>query len=293
MKVLIISTKIKETPPLGYGGIERVVWSSFQDHLSMGHDTTLISKGMHDQLSFYNLESFDLIECHDQDPDSILLVDSFSKNAKIYMHNQFRDKLNFLKYVKNTIVCVSKYHAENYSKHLNKNIVYEEYLLDGDKFKPLNLERKGDIIFVGIIGSHKSPLYALRKAKEYSLKIDFYGPISFRDDEKEYGEIFLKELLEYTLARYMGILFEDKKVNVLNNYKWFAHYVGKDKMYWEAYGIAPLEALACGLTVLVGDLKSQGHSTFCKIGVNSSFEPDVFYDPERIRSSISSFLRLK
>ena len=97
------------------------------------------------------------------------------KNAKIYMHNQFRDKLKFLKYIKNPIICVSKYHAESYSKHLNKNITYEEYLLNGDKFRLLNLERNNDIVFVGIIGSHKSPLYALRKAKEYGLKIDFYG----------------------------------------------------------------------------------------------------------------------
>lgn len=297
--ILIISPDAYEIPPLGYGGIERIVTLSYLHYIAMGYNVDIVSKNgskFHDfsmeEVEDINFKKYRFILCFKYDESLIKKLDKIDPQVYLILENNFSEKLNFLKELKNIkTLTISKDQQQQYFEKTGLKFEMISNGIDLGVFYDKKLERVNDIVYIGAIGQHKSPLSSLEYAIKNNLGIDFYGPMLFRDDERDYEKIFLEKVKQYQKSRILGEITDDeKKAIILNSYKYFIFLPGVDKNTWiEPFGLAPLEAIACGCVVIT-QFDKGGHLSFCnKTNSINYLETPRELDRENIVKSITNF----
>lgn len=299
--ILIVAPTYLPIPVSGYGGIERIVSQIYELYYSAGYNVDIVS---HPDSKYHTYDAKDLDKI-DYDKYRFILSYNYKEpilkelnkhNPVLYIifQNNYKDSLKFVEKL---------YHINPFVLSIDQQKQYTENLalsfpiipngVDTSIFdiKQATGNRPKDIVFIGAIGQHKSPLACLRYAKKHNLAIDFYGPIIFSEEEAEYKEQFENEVKEYKKCNLLGeTKGESEKVNILNSYKYFIFLPSVDKKSWvEPFGIAPLEAMACGCTVIT-QLEVGGHKSFCndKNTIDYKAAPTII-DPSSIRKSILNF----
>lgn len=294
-KILIISTDCYHTPPEGYGGIERIVAMVYRYYVDLGYTVDIAStKGSayhtftHNNLFQINLSKYSFVLCYKYSKEIFQFLESSNIESYIILQNNYSPKLSMLKDLKKCHISVlSEDQQQQYYKNIGILFPVTPNFTDASHFRILSSERDLDIVSIGMIGQHKSPIACLEYAKKYSLSIDFYGPLSFLESESEYEQRFIQLIKEDPQAHLMGEVGDAEKVFLLNKYKYFIFLAGIDKQEWvEPFGIAPLEAQLCGCTVITQYMRG-GHLVY----VNSDNSIDYLQkpyqqNPEKIRDSV-------
>lgn len=295
-RILLISTPFFEVPPKEYGGIERIVTLAFDYYSEIGYIVDIVSKPgsayhtfTHDEVFQLDFSTYKYIIVYTYDQKLIEYLDNLSlRNIFIVVQNNYSARLNYLEKLKNCNICmISDAQAKFFQSYINISSKIFPNSIDTKKYTNLNSTRSKDIIYIGALGQHKSPLSCLEFAVKNNLNIDFYGPKIFRENEKEYAERFQDLLKTYPKAKLMGECSESEKNTLLNTYKYFIFLPGVDLENWcEPFGIAPLEAMACGCTVIT-QFENGGHIGFCTRNNSISYDdiPHIL-DPEAVRDSI-------
>lgn len=297
--LLIISPDVYEIPPLGYGGIERIVTLSYLHYVASGYSVDIVSKEgskLHDfsveEIENINFKKYRFILCFRYDEALIKKLDKIDPQVYLILENNFSDKLNFLGKLKNIkVLTISKDQQQQYFEKTGYKFEMISNGIDMGVFYDKKSDRTKDIIYIGALGQHKSPLSCLEYAIKNDLGIDFYGPNLFRADEKDYEKVFTEKAEQYKKCQIHGELTNDEeKALILNNYKYFIFLPGVDKNTWvEPFGLAPLEAIACGCVVIT-QFDKGGHLSFCNEtnSINYLDTPHEL-DRENIAKSVDDF----
>ncbi len=297
-KVLIIAPDSICVPPKLYGGRERMAALAYEYYKDLGYEVDIASKVGSDYHTFsledladVDLGNYRLIITYTYGKDLIQRLDKCGRRVFVILENNYSEKLAYLKDLKRCECFVlSGDQQTQYFNNLGIGYEIKPNCIDFSLYSLNKTNRDKDIVYIGAIGQHKSPLACLEYAKKYNLGIDFYGPIIFSENEKEYGDTFLTAVKNYPKARLMGEIGDQEKVKVLNDYKYFIFLAGLEKPEWtEPFGLAPLEALACGCTVIT-QFERGGHLSYCNKNnsINYTELPKQFNE-EQNRNSVLQF----
>lgn len=297
--ILIIAPELYMVPPDGYGGIERIATMAYLNYINNGYTVDIMSKpgsGLH-TFSSKDIENIDFkkysfIVCYRYEEELLKFVDDQGILTHVILENKCSDKYHFITGLRNCIFySVSKDQQTEFNNKIGESFDIIPNGIDWHYFTNDSLQREKDIVFIGAIGQHKSPLASLQFAQKHDLFIDFYGPILFIDSEKEYSDKFFETLKQYPKAKLLPETTSDKqKKNILNQYKYFIFLPSIDKREWvEPCALAPIEAMACGCTV-VTQFEIGGHLSYCNKENSISYldEPKLI-DSNLIRSSVKNF----
>ncbi|NQS89446.1 NUDIX domain-containing protein [Patescibacteria group bacterium] len=296
--ILLVSPQNNKVPPDGYGGIERIVAEAYKYYTAEGYEVDVISKEgskyhtcTMDSLEDLNLGKYRFIINYEHDEEVVKKLTNSGRRVFVILENNFAKKLMYVKDVDDAeFFVISPSQQKQYRKNLGITLDIKPNSIDTDFFRITGTYRAKDIVYIGGFGQQKSLISCIEYAKKHDLSIDFYGKDIFIDSEREYQKEFMKAVGEYNKASILHEVNDAEKVKLLNGYKYFIFLPSVDKDTWvEPFGIAPLEALACGCTVIT-QFDKGGHLSFCTRENSISYEdaPKTL-DPEKVRGSVLKF----
>lgn len=297
-KILLVSPQDNKVPPEGYGGIERIVAEAYKYYTSQDYIVDVVSKEgskYHtctlENIDSLNLSDYRIIINYENNEGVVKSLSNSGRRVFTILENNYSKKLNFIREVDDVEFCmISPDQQKQYRDNTGLEMEIKPNSIDVDVFTIMGKNRTKDIAFIGGFGQQKSPIACIEYAKKHDLAIDFYGRDIFIDSEKEYQEEFKKALNSYDKAQLLHEVNDAKKVEILNTYKYFIFLPTVDKDSWvEPFGIAPLEAMACGCTVIT-QFDVGGHLSFCNKDNAISYK-DIprTLDPQAVRDSIMGF----
>jgi len=294
--VLIISCLVYKTPPDGYGGIERVGAIAYETYKAHGYSVDIVSRydsPYHtytiQEVTTEIINKYDFVICYTYEQPTLELLNQAKVPVYVVLENTFKPKLGFLANLSHLKYYVLSKHAQaQYEEGLGVRLEIIPNGVNTTTFVDLGKARQNSIAYIGAVGQHKSPLACLRYAKKNDRVINIYGLPMFKDIEEEYEREFLEEIESYPKAFLRGEVNDAEKIKILNENDYFIFFPGVDKPVWvEPFGIAPLEAMSCGCTVIT-QFDRGGHVDFCKPGVNSVSYTDAprLLDRINVRKSV-------
>ncbi len=273
MRIAQIAPIVERVPPKKYGGTERMVHALTEELVRRGHDVTLFASGdtetsaklesvyprslreakikdiygtntwtlLNMGLAYDMQDEFDIIHDH-LAPLSLPTANLATTPVVATMHGPFTIDNRKLFQTLRTPYIVTISESQMYSlPDLNlAGTVHNGLPMEHYPFS----ERMGDyLLFVGRISPEKGVHFAVEAALELDLplvlaaKVDAYDIGYFR----EYIEPHLSERI-----RWVGEVDEDERNKLLANARCFLH----PAMWREPFGLALIEALACGCPVV-------------------------------------------
>lgn len=252
-------------PPIGYGGIERVIYWLIKEFINQGHRVTLVADAQcavieeFPEIQFYDFEQYHLI------PETILGdVDIFHFHNDViqdwikkypYVVTEHGNNKRKKQYERNTVF-LSQSHAENHNAKyfLSNGIPLEQY--------PLQLTKKKEIAFMAKLNWRtKNARTAIELAFDTDTPIHLCGGY-LKNSRKVWGSWCLKYPFKKHLIAEHGDVDGDEKLDLLKNSMCLFYLVN----WHEPFALAPHEAMACGTPVIAssnGALKE-----YIKHGVN-------------------------
>lgn len=264
-KIHMISVGVNPVPPVGYGGIETVVANLSHSLVYRGHKVAVYSPGvcnvlgtMHYQTMEEPLTVYDngqLVINPAQHIDSIIrgLIDNYRAGDIIHLHHQLLlPSLNSLGQTLANICETAHWKATG----LSHNICYPSKASMADIKKPGELVYHGvdtdywgnsisganvrsSIVYVGRITPDKGVDVALDACEALGLTLHIAGPEPSSEDG--WAQDIIKR------AKYLG----EKKPSELRDVYFSAKAMLYMTQYCEPFGLAVVEAMACGCPVIV------------------------------------------
>ena len=271
MKVAVISTTMIVCPPPGYSGLEMIAWQVARGLARRGHQVTLIAPigsqapegvDLHgttlweSEMQAYSgywqrLPSYDVIIDHSWQKWAYILKAEGKLKAPILgvCHAPIETMYNSPPPVAlHCLVAISKDQASAVSGHLGVPARVAYNGIDLDFYKPMkDAVRTDRYLFLARMSRIKGPHIAVDIARKLRLPLDLVG------DDKITGEPqYSQRLLE--LAKppviYHGGVSREKAVEFFSTAKALLH---PNKDFREPFGLAPVEAQACGAPVIAFD----------------------------------------
>ena len=278
LRIALISTPFFTVPPIGYSGLEQVLWDLAMGLDELGHEVTIFGPegskatphgkvvAMCKSHNTVNVNWYDLEkECYDiyknviNDKD-FDIVNGHNWFGYEYLLKMANPKLNILhchhggytwsslpEYTKPNLVAISKFmqiYTENYFRQKGYDIK-SEYIHNGidiQKYHIGNLPKSGRLLFVGRLDSFKRPDLAIDVAKKLNLGLDIVGG-TFVKDENYLNQI--RSMCDGNQIKLHENATHEKKIELMQSAKCllFTSQMG------EPFGLSSIEAMACGLPV--------------------------------------------
>jgi glycosyltransferase involved in cell wall biosynthesis len=265
MRIAMVSTVFKETPPNGYGGIERIVYTLTEELIRQGHDVTLFAVGRsHCSGKTILIPGYDPSKAPSgvrgesdaltEEPLYRVMKAYFEGNKIDVIHdwsfeNRFvlrhPDALPYVittaippvpNYNRPNLVGVSKAHAAIFGERTK----YVYYGLDLDKFKFSNI-KKDHFVHIAKIARYKAQHLAIKACRSAGKRLILAGPV----EGKRYYYLCVKPyLLAYRGISYIG------EIKNANDYLIDAAALIQTPRWFDAFPIAILEAFASGTPVI-------------------------------------------
>jgi glycosyltransferase involved in cell wall biosynthesis len=271
MRIAMIAPPWFPVPPLDYGGTERVCALLAKGLVDRGHDLTLFATG--DSTVDVPLES--AIERHDPDrlrwPEvearhlahALELLDGFDvvhDNSTVYgplllqragipvfhtVHGGLEDDDARAVYrsVCSTVglIAISKSYAAQAPELEWAAAIHNP--VDADEF-PFVADKQDYVVFLGRMAHAKGPDIAIRAALEAGIEIRLAGPV--HEPNRLYFDSVVRPLLDEPGVELLGPVGGREKAELLANARALISPVQWD----EPFGLAPVEAMACGTPVV-------------------------------------------
>ena len=295
MKIAIISSVYEQTPPLKYGGIERVLDFLVKGLKTKGHDVTLFATGdsnspcelvhffehpvtsydlkaqvIHSQKAcrYINEHNFDIVQNNIDISVGLkdllkvpmvhtLHMDVLNKN-KQFIFNHFKDA---------NYVAISDKQREN-AESYGLNVISRIYNgLDVENYSPA-LKRGKYLAYLGNFAPFKGPHIAIEVAQKTGIPLKLAGKVNAMG--KEYFEKEIAPYLDSSDVEYVGELNDEEKREFLKN----SMGVLFPSTWEEPFGLVIIEAMACGVPVIgfpvgaVPEIIRHGENGFIAKNVN-------------------------
>jgi glycosyltransferase involved in cell wall biosynthesis len=273
MRIAQVSSLMEAVPPKLYGGTERIVSFLTEELVALGHDVTLFASG--DSMTTAKLEpcwpqamrldknAVDYLAPH------IMMVETIARRAHefdvIHLHI---DYLSYPILSRIGVPFVTTLHGRLdlpvlpplYAMFPHVPVVsisdaqrgplpeanYVDTIYHG---LPTGLLKqgpgdKGYLAFIGRISPEKGPDAAIRIAAAAGMKIKIAAKIDNAD--KAYFEANIKHLFDLPHVEYIGEINDDRKSEFLGNAAGLLFPIA----WCEPFGLAMIEAMACGTPVI-------------------------------------------
>ena len=277
MKILLIVDPGITVPPVGYGGIERIVDLLAKEYKKLGHDVTLISsKG-----SFVDGCKIITIGKAIYPPTRLIKFLAlikiwfylFSNRSEFDLVHNFGRLLNLIPILRSNVTKIMSYQREIVSGNSNfifkinpnnlfytgcslkqisnKNLmgiwqcVYNTLDFDLIECNSVRLE-SNPLMFLGRLDKIKGCHTAIQVALKTKNKLIIAGNISPIQEEINYFNTEILPFIDNDLITYVGEVSNEIKYQLLRNSKALLM-----PIEWEEpFGIVMIEAMACGTPVI-------------------------------------------
>lgn len=272
MKICVISTSVFKAPPEGYSGLEMIAWQCAKGLAELGHEVSLVApfgsscpgvsminagaEGTWEERQSYNLYwkellRFDVVIDHTWTKNSYMLKAEGVLKCPILgvMHAPIATMYGMLPPVDNPcMVCISHDQANHFQALHNREAKVCYNGVDHSVYRPLGIPRTDRFLFCGRIASIKGTLICMKACKEAGVGLDVIGDTKITN-EPDYHAACVKEA-------------DGKQIRLIGNQTrgscvWWmsqAHaFIHSAFPFREPYGLAPVEAMLCGLPVIASD----------------------------------------
>ena len=290
MKICVISTPVFKVPVAGYSGLEHLAWLTAKGLAEKGHGVTLVApegsecpgvkmvtpgpEGSWDEKTFYGkywqiLPEFDVIIDETWQKWSYILKGEGRLNAPILgvchapvntMYGSLPPSVD-----KPCFVCISKDQANHFEALHSRPARVAYNGVDMDFYKPMGVPRSDRFLFLARFSTIKGPDLAIEACKRVGCGLDLVGDTSitgepeFLDRCRKMCDLDLQRDVNALMALPVG---EKPQIRMVGPAKrgecvwWFsqAHcLLHPNQRFREPFGLAPVEAMACGCPVIAWD----------------------------------------
>jgi glycosyltransferase involved in cell wall biosynthesis len=270
MKILVISTTVFPVPVKSYSGLEHLAWL-IAEGLAKKHDVTLVAPrgsscpgcAIHEttlreseHLAYTGyapiLKDFDCVIDHSWEKWTVIGKHEGNCKAPVLCvcHAPIATMYGSAPpYPKPCFVGISEDHTQSIRDHLHIDARCAYNGVDLDFYQPLNLKRNDRYLFLARFSSIKGPDYAITSCLEAKKGLDLVG------DDQITNEPGYKTQIEEACKvnpslKYIGPQSREACVTWFNSNKCLLHPVFR---FAEPFGLAPVEAQACGMPVITAD----------------------------------------
>lgn len=270
MKICVISTTILPCPPSGYSGLEMIAYQQAVGLARRGHEVLLVAPngsalppgvelhgttlGESEKQAYsgywQRLPDFDVVVDNSWNKWSYILKVEGKLNAPILgvchapIHTMYQSAPPVLF---PCLVGISQDQCDAITEHLGVPSRFAYNGIDLDFYKPTVAERNDRYLFLARMSRIKGPQFAADLARRMRFGLDLVG------DDRITGEPELAQRMRMISVHniaYHGGVSRERTVEFFSTAKALLH-MAKD--FREPFGLAPVEAQACGLPVIAFD----------------------------------------
>ncbi len=276
MKIAQVSPLMEAVPPKLYGGTERIVAYIADELASMGHDVTLFASG--DSVTKANLEAVWPRALHldttmrDYLAPQLLMLQTVAQRAEEFdiIHSHV-DYLGYPTLQRTGVPFVTTLHGRldlpelqpfyasfdgvpvvSISDSQREPLPHANYIATVHHGMPERLLMPGFgtggyLAFIGRISPEKAPDAAVRIAAKAGMKLKIAAKVDAVD--REYFTSLIEPLLKEPNVEYIGEIGDAEKGAFLGNAAGLIFPIA----WQEPFGLAMIEAMACGTPVIAFD----------------------------------------
>lgn len=292
MKIIVISSTIFPVSSrglVGYGGLEQIALQCAKGLAEKGHQVSLVTPdgsscdgveiiptgppGQHDEREAYggypehkegeivrrrahagywqHLLSMDAIIDHSWQKWAYMLKAEGTLKVPILgvMHAPVNTMYGKLPPVeKPCVVCISKDQGEHFKALFNQEVRIAYNGIDLDFYKPVDVPRTNRFLFLARFSSIKGADLAIDACRNAGLGLDLVGDTSITHEPDYYYQC--KSKCDGKQIRMVGPANRGECVYWFSQAHCFLH---PNMRFREPFGLAPVEAMACGLPVIAWD----------------------------------------
>ncbi len=303
MRVVVISSTIFPVPLHNYGGLEAVAFHCAKGLAAKGHQVVLVAPdgsecegctivptgvaGQHDESMAYGgypehkegeivkrrahqgywqvLKEADVIIDHSWNKWSYVLKGEGNLKAPVLgvMHAPIKTMYSLLppNVEKPCLVCISQDQA-NQCKEIHDSVGVRVCYngIDLDFYQPMNVPRTDRFLFLARFSSIKGPDLAIEACKKAGVGLDLVGDTSITQEPEFFHKC--KSMCDGKQIRMVGPASRGECVWWYSQAHCLLH---PNQRFREPFGLAPVEAMACGCPVIAWDYGAMRET----IGLNS------------------------
>lgn len=270
MKICVVSTPVFRVPCAGYAGLEVIAWETARGLATLGHQVALVApdgsecpgvemiyngpeKTWDEKTAYskywHHLPNFDVVVDSSWNKWSYILKREGKLPAPILgvMHAPVNTMYGSLPpdIDKPCFVCISQDQANHFEAIHGREAKVCYNGIDLKYYRPMNVPRTERFLFLARFSSIKAPHLAIEACKKAGVGLDLVGDTSITN-EPDYLK-YCESLADGNQIRIVGPASRGETVWWFSQAKALLH---PTQNFREPFGLAPVEAMACGCPVV-------------------------------------------